>query len=210
MNMDQKKTMSQDLFNLLVGLRTQLLTILGGVKNSSGFNWDTTKNNLVIRSEVEKVLKQHLKGFERVGVYVFERYSDCGRASCASLSGADGYFWKSVEGKVIPYPNNKLVFYEVLESYELTYKCPCFTNNRKKKGNIIKEVVLGRAGDVATTQLLGDVVSGLYAAVLIAKSNKPRSAIREKLLLTILTINDLILPMTVDDYIELKGMKSIG
>lgn len=87
--------------------------------------------------------------------------------------------------------------------------CPCSKSGKKREHRVIQDVICGDSTDEDIGKTLYDVFEEIHLAIDSSGSKQPRSAIREHLLMAILRLNDAILPIPMQMYVdaELEKLK---
>lgn len=85
--------------------------------------------------------------------------------------------------------------------------CPCEENAKPTTHWVIDDVVYEKWADTIECKKITSILQDVNTAIEAAEDKKPRSGIREYLLRAILKINDVILPIPMNEYIsKLKYM----
>ncbi|TGQ51540.1 hypothetical protein EN836_23495 [Mesorhizobium sp. M1C.F.Ca.ET.193.01.1.1] len=186
-----------DIFKFRVGLRRALLEQVGEIQNANGwYGWDTTTPNSIIRRSLEATLNEYVTAAGMYGFFVVTRHSNC------SNPKHRGYPTTTRNGARIVY-RDKGYLWEGGQLFQgqRFCACPCSAKNEPEWHHVIDDVIFKKGIDLEECRRLEFVFLGICAAIGNAGDKQSRSGIREHLLQAILTLNDAILPQTVDAYI---------
>lgn len=187
-------------FKYFLDLRSEILEIISGVKNSGGgIQWDDSTPNYIIKGRLENLLRNHLKGAREFGIYIVTRHSNCQNPKHVDYPTSNtyglniphkgaGYFW----GKGQLYQGNR---------FEI---CPCSSDNAPTMHWVIDDIVFEEMADHDLCKRLEEILNDISQAIDAAHDKRSRSGIREHLLRALLLINDQLLPESMDVYIEKK------
>ncbi len=187
------------LIDFYVDLRAEILEVMSGIKNADpSLFFDSTKSNSQIKTELNNIFIKYSDSAREFGVEVFYRYYRCSNKrhrdtvslSCDGVRFLGDDVYKSYEQ------------FFVLWDETMLLKCPCSRNNQVEINS--RQVLLGfKAGEYSAEK---DAVNRSLAYVAYAKDcaadKKPRSGIRENLLIAILVLNDAIAPEKMSDTIN--------
>ena len=160
--------------------------------------WDNTKTNLSIKFMIEEVYSNYVSTVQSFGLLLVIRHG-----LCASHSHTKDYYIENSYGLDLPYPYpDNFIWDDVLDQGPRFLTCPCDENNRPEKHTVLYDVVFRKNSDLSNCKILSDILDCIYNAKTRADSNRPRAAIREYLLRAVLKINDMVLPVPMEQYIE--------
>lgn len=186
-----------DRFNYLVDLRSRLIEEISGVQDAHGLlTWDDTRPNSTTRWHLRSLYFHARRGAAAFGLYIAERHGYCG-----SRTHGDDYIMEQVNDTPLMYADPRFHWRTPLDQGEFLCACPCSRSAKEKLHTVLHDVLFDKSSDQAFCSVLERVMGDIYEAYQRAGEKKPRSGIREYLLRALLTINDQILPQTVDDYI---------
>lgn len=184
-------------FDYLTCLREGILEEIGLVENADRpLFWDTTRPNYLTRNRLRVLFEKALDGAQNFGLYISARHCHCG-----SIRHVPEYIMESIAGVAISYRDSRYVWSQPLHQGEEDSFCPCKGKKIESAHWVIYDVIYEKTADQEFCSTLERVLNQVYEAFHQAGDKKPRSGIRECLLLALLIINDEILPQSVDAYI---------
>lgn len=187
-----------DRFSYLVDLRQRLVAEISGVEDARGFlTWDDTRPNSTTRWRLRSLYSHALNGAASFGLHVAERHG-----YCRSKTHTDDYVMGDIDGVTLTYRDSRFNWSYPLNQGEYLYPCPCSASGKEKLHTVIYDVLFEVSADQDFCRVLERIVSDLYEALQRSGEKKPRSGIREYLLRALLTVNDHILPQTVEEYVS--------
>lgn len=189
-----------DLLTYYVSLRKDMISEITAVKNAEfSLFWDDTKPNYRTRSDLERILAKYVKHAQAFGLYVVTRH-----CYCENAGQHDDYPVDNRYGLTIVYGDDKYVWSgDQFYQGERTCKCPCSVcNNAISKHWVIDDVIYDKNADLEVCRSVTDILFDVTEAISKSGDRAPRSGIREYLLRAIIRINDQILPVKMDQYIE--------
>lgn len=192
------------LIDLLIEMRRDLLLIIRGVENANGFfTWDTTTSNTTTRSRLNDFLQRHLLAAENFGIYCVTRHT-----SCARIEHTDDIIGKANHG-VREFRDEAFKWsgFQLYQGNRVS-ACPCKPGSKPSKHYVIDEMIVRKQGATKRHDRLIDAISDVQDASDNAGDNRPRSAIREYLLRAVISLNEGILPLGVEEYIALRTAES--
>jgi hypothetical protein len=190
-----------DQFEYLVSLRKELMGQIGVIENARhSLWWDNTASNYSTRRSLVNVLERYTTAAADHGILVVTRHCDCPNKQHPEYPTSNQY------GFAIPYRSKKLVWEgDQLYQGNRLCKCPCSDRNAPSDHWVIDDLVFKRDADLILCRQLSSVLSDIHSAIESSATKKSRSGIREYLLRALLTLNDAILPQTVDEYINRRS-----
>lgn len=185
-------------FDYLADLRADVITIISGTKNSNGyFGWDTTVPNSIIENQIKRLIEKYINFAKAHGIYVVTRYSHCSNPKHPGYPTEDRY------GLSISYRDERFIWNgKQLYQGSRYSKCPCAVTNSGGENVVIDDFVYDPKADVGFCDLVSDFLAEVHSALRYTGRNQTRSGIREILLRVVLRINDAVLPVPVDEYIQ--------
>ncbi|CAA6606111.1 hypothetical protein MTBLM1_80027 [Rhodospirillaceae bacterium LM-1] len=186
--------------DIIVSLRSELIEMNGLINNSEQFQWyrDDSKTNFSINFDIWRLLYKYSKVAGDFGFRVFIRHHSCGNKNHYDYPHTD------LTGTNIPFDPHKKS-YDIYMSYEhkIKFKCPCSENNDYSAHNffVLAQIENNELSE-QDCRIFATLFSGLFNAIELSDTKRPRAAVREQILLLIMSLNDMILPQTVDEYIE--------
>jgi len=192
-----------NLFSYYAALRSEILEIITGVKNSSpNIIWNDTMPNHVTKIRLEQLFEKYLAAAREFGLLVVTRHTDCPNPAHIEFPTSNSY------GLHIPYRSPSYIwdggrFYQGLR----LCVCPCSRDSKPTKHYIIEDIVYDRHADPDVCSRLELIISDIFESITSAGNSRPRSAIRERLLRAVIRINDELLPEPMDKYIKSYSTK---
>jgi len=110
-----------------------------------------------------------------------------------------------VDGATIDYRDPRYIWHVAIAQVEEFSVCPCSGAREPVKHHVIHDVLWASSADKAVCATLLRSFQALYSALECARDNHPRAAIREQLLLAVLVLNDALLPMPMEQYVNSLG-----
>lgn len=195
--------MDQDIWDYFVGLRQELVTATTGIRDA-GFSlyWDDTTPNHVTRSRLRSILDRRTREAAKFGVFVVTRHGDCGRRGHYRNADQYGYLTTNSYQMDIPYQDERFVWDGELFQGTRREPCPCSKKGEPVEHHVIDDIVFDKVSDLTRNKVVANVLSDLRSAIDASRDKHPRSGIREYLLRAIIQLNDVILPVGVDDHIK--------
>jgi hypothetical protein len=197
-----------NLFTYLTELRSELLEAMSGAKDSENYYLDESNPSWLNEMRLKKLLEKYLSLAESFGGYLVTRHAECPNPSHY------GYYASNSYGLDIKYDSLKPL------DEQLGYKwtghqffignreciCPCSPDNTSSDHRVFDEFIFSLEADEVTSNSLPSILMDILIAVNKSGHGKARSGAREHLLRAVLKINDLLLPLTVDEYISQQRM----
>lgn len=185
-------------FEYYSNLRKSLIEIISGVENSNGsLFWDNTQPNWKIKNRIDVILKNKLAEASSFGLLVVTRHSDCTNKHHV------GYLLSNDYGLPIEYREKSYVWSGgQLYQGKRFCTCPCSNKNQQTDHWVIDETIYTHDANIDFCLALESILIDISQALQHAEDKRPRSAIREYLLRALLKINDQILPVSMDNYVE--------
>ena len=187
-----------NLLEYYASLRKELLFSITGI-NDAGCSLfrDDTASNFVTGKRLEEIHEQYLIRAQVFGLYVVTRHTNCPNPRHEEHIVDNRY------GLSIVYNDSKYIW-EGRQMYqgERYCKCPCSNNNDISNHWVIDDVCYDKNADYDICRALESILDDLVIAIAKAGGRKPRSAIREYLLRAVIKIDDEILPVSMNEYIE--------
>lgn len=185
-----------DRFTFLTRLRTSVAAEISGVQDAKGYlPWDNTRPNYLTKSSLARLFDDAREGAEHFGVHVVHRHSSCG-----SKRHVRDFFMENVGDNELTYGDARFEWRYPLDQRLMKRPCPC-GGDRGREHWVLMDVLFAKSADQAFCEVVERILSDLSEAVLNAGDRKPRSGIRERLLRSLLVINDNIRPDSLDAYI---------
>lgn len=188
-----------------LSLREEILNLITGIENSNGWlgRWDNTTPNSVIKSRLKKLLNEYVLLAAKFDVYVVTRFVSCNNKKHAMDTIFNRY------GFHIDYNDDDYIWngFRIYEGPRLSV-CPCSLKNKEHKNYVIDEIIYSSTADIKNSETIAHTLESISNAIQQSGNNRPRSGIREHLLLVLLILNDALLPKPMNEYIsEIKNNK---
>lgn len=182
-----------------IDIRAEIIEVLSGIENADpSLFFDSTKANSQIRAELKKIFNKYLGIAHEFDVVAFYRYHGCSNKRHKDTVSFSSDNVRFVGDDVYTnYEKNT-----VLGDERVLVKCPCSRNNPVELNN--RQVLLGfKAGKYSDeNDPVAEALANIAYAIDCAEDKKPRSGIREHLLIAILVLNDAISPEKMSDTIK--------
>lgn len=190
-----------DQFEYLVSLRKELMDQIGVIQDAKhSLTWNDTISNYSTRRSLIAVLERYTNVAADHGLLVVTRHCNCPNKRHPEYPTSNRY------GYAIPYRSEEFVWEgDQLYQGNRLCTCPCSVRNTPSDHWIIDDFVFRRDADLVFCRQLSSVLSDIQSAIESSAAKKSRSGIREYLLRALLTLNDAILPQTVDEYISRRS-----
>lgn len=196
--------MGKEYWNYFVALRQDILSAISGISDANGYlRWDNTTPNSTTRYRLECILTRAIRDAANLGVYVVTRHSDCGRRSHDGASDENGYVWTDPYGLNVKWLDGRFLWDgDQLFQWQRYGICPCSKTHDPQNHHVIDDIIYSHTCDPKDGHTIAVILSDIHSAIEEAGDKKPRSGIREYLLRAVLRLNDAILPVTVEEYIN--------
>ena len=181
--------------DLRIKLRQELIQIIGGIEDAKSWElYDATKSNSEIRHELKALFREYAKHAENYGIHLLEWHEPCARKSHTQRLLFKGR--KRINPETTKYKSTDYYIF----SKDINRICPCAPENGVDKSYVVAQLY-ARGELTPIGRSLAQVLFYMGEAIDRAEDKKPRSGIRENLLLAVLKLNDEIMPQAVDEYI---------
>ena len=200
--------MKMDLDIFYLNLRSELLEIITGVKNSEpSLYWDTTTTNYSTKTSLESLLGKSFKKTKEYGLLLIKMHASCSNPnhldytnpSHSDLAVSNNY------GLTIHLGDEEYIWEgDELYQGERFDICPCSKNNDYSEHYVMCRTIYQKGADIKQYKKIESILMDISEAIDCAEDNKPRSGIREYLLRAIIKINDELLPFPMDKYLDAK------
>lgn len=191
-------------FDYLLGLRNELLQEISGTADSTWWSrWDNSRPNYETKRKLTAILNSYVSDARNFGLLIVTRHCDC------KNKRHKNYPTTNDSGKNIPYLSRDYIW----EGGQLfqglrNSRCPCSSKNEPVEHWVIDDIVYTDNCDIEFCRNLSKIFQDIASAIENAKDKMPRSGIREYLLRSIIALNDLILPESVETYIKSQKLNS--
>jgi hypothetical protein len=187
--------MSAQLF--FCDLRSSILEAMTGVKNASGYGWDTTRPNYLIKSRLQGVYDSFLPRAAEFGFHIVRRHSECGEPGHETDDNF-GYVMENLDGQPLHFGKMRedgaqFIWKGPIEQGDVNISCPCTMSAEPREHYVLYDIFLDTKKNVVVYEAIEQTYNKLSSAINHASDKRPRSAIREQLLEAILRLNDAIL-----------------
>jgi hypothetical protein len=191
-----------------ISLREDIMNLNGLISNSEGVAWyhDNSKRNYSTKWDIMALLFKYQQIADKNGFKTILRHFDCGSMNHPK---SDEFPHSDIYGNPVEFKKDKK-YYDIFGGYE-GMKCPCSkTNGYTMHGFHVYGQI--ECNDISESDgmCLKKIFEIIYEAKELSGDKRPRAAIREQMLLLILNLNDLILPQTVEKYIESISAKAVA
>lgn len=186
------------LFKYFANLRLEILEIISGVENADqSLSWDNTTPNYITKKRLKQIYSEYLSAASIFGLYIVTRHTECQNPIHGEYPTSNGY------GLAISYRSNEYIWNggQIYQGSRLCV-CPCSSENKPTKHTVIDDVVYNKNADLNLCKCLEDILSDINEAANSSGDKRPRSAIREYLLRAVIRINDQLMPVPMDKYIQ--------
>ena len=199
-----------DIHQYCISLRKKIVVLVTGIHNA-GFSlyWDNTTPNHITKRKLQRVYDQYFELAAEFGIFLVTRHTNCSYKNHELADAHFGYMCSNKYNKNISYRDPEYIW-DGAQMYQGSRVCicPCSPEKEPKEHWIIEDIIYSKDADLTKARSLYSILSDIYCAIEQSGDKQPRSGIREYLLRAILQLNDMILPTTVEDYIESTAHKS--
>jgi hypothetical protein len=194
-----------DITQYCICLRKELVILVTGI-HDAGFSlyWDNTTPNYVTKRKLQQVYNHYLKQAADSGLYLVTRHASCSYKNHNSMTdGETDYVLSDEYGLNASYRDPRYIW-DGDQMYQgtMTCPCPCSLDKDPKAHHVIQDIIYSKDTDLIKAKNLYSILSDVYYAIEQSGEKQSRSGIREYLLRAILQLNDMILPVPVEDYIR--------
>lgn len=197
------------LLEYYASLRSELLCVLSGVRSvSSPLWWDDTSSNYSNQRKLLNILKKYIELAKPLGVHLVTLHAECGNPQHLSISRGC-----VVESDAFP-ENWNIHDPAYKEGYDFIFmgsrfcRCPCSKDNKITEHHVTEKLVYPAVSG-KHCEIISNILCDISSAIENAEDRKPRSGIREYILRSIIRLNEAIMPITVDDYLEQQGIEKV-
>ena len=188
------------LVDLLISTRQSVLQLLKETKDSNGslLGWDRTRSNSSTKYRLETLLQESIEAARPFGIHLVTRHSPCG----ASSHPKGDYLMESAHIEQLKYQDDRFEWTgaQHFQGSRATV-CPCSPTSRARDHHQIDDFIIEKGRATRRHRLFVDALERIAQARDDSYDRSSRSSIRESLLRTVLSLNDGILPQSVDEYI---------
>jgi len=191
----------------LANLREELIAIHNAIENAcEDIAFDRSKSNWQIGRELQAIIDNYLPQAARFGLYVIEQHKnyqipDGIELTQEMIKVASSCLVFDAYGLKIEMNDDRFIWTKKDYSWELA-GADCNSCEYPLKHNVIKEFLILKGSNEKICGALCDIWDFIERAKTRSSGKSPRSAIRENLLLSILKINNEILPFNLEEYIK--------
>ena len=190
------------IFNFYVSLREELLSVLTEIEDASqSLYLDNTTSNFQIKRKLNSLIDAYLIKAEKYGLYIVTTHFDC------ENDKHEGIFISNNSGVNINFLDEDYMWETTCQISQSLQNCVCPCSGVKSEHWVAKDLIYKKNNKICHE--LNSVFGSICEANLYAGDKRPRSAIREKLLITLLKINDQLLPEPIDVFIKKQQNKNI-
>lgn len=185
-----------------VNYRSEIINVIGGVENASSYlYWDNTTPNFSTKRELSAIYEKYIKNSEAFGIHMLDRHCECGNIKHYEIN-PDGYVMDYPADPSIKYGDSRFVWIDTIDNGEIDSVCPCSTNQISSKHRVLRQVCFDANAEHNICETINSIFNDIRLAIRNSGDKQPRSAIREYLLRAVIKLNDAILPVSMDEYIE--------
>ncbi len=194
-----------DITQYCISLRKELVILVTGI-HDAGFSlyWDNTTPNYVTKRRLQELYNRYLKQAADFGLYLVTRHADCSYKNHNTMTdGESDYVLSDEYGLNVSYRDSRYIWGgDQMYQGTMTCPCPCSPETEPKPHHIIQDIIYSKDTDLTNARNIYSILSDIYYAIDQSGDKQSRSGIREYLLRAILQLNDMILPVPVEDYIQ--------
>lgn len=192
---------------LYADLRKEIIGVIGRIEDAKwGLHWENW-DNATTRSKLHRIKSNFLKRCEQNGIFVVKGHEYCGSPTHKRHADEHGYVMEKIGDKAITYSDKSYHRGRVMARSSSYSTCPCSQSGNRKEHYVSEFLVWELDADEELRRTLYDVFEEVYLAIESSGNKQPRSAIREHLLMAILRLNDAILPVPMQKYIDTELLK---
>lgn len=185
------------LLEFYANLRRALIALRTKIEDAKDGTPAYMLSNEEIRDRLQELHTHFLTQAATFGVHFVKRHLPCGDPR------HEDYVMDRVGGQQIAYGDPRFEWYhKAYGSGSLVCVCPCGASDQPVRHDVIIDVLRDPTTDPQVCNDLEYIAGRLEDALERAKPGKPRAAVREELLLAELAINDMLLPLPMERYIE--------
>lgn len=188
------------LVDVLITMRQSVLQILDETKDTQGshFGWDRTRSNASTKLRVQTLLQQSIDAARPFAIHLVTRHSFCGLTS----HPPNDYMMQGTHVDLVKFQDDRFEWTGAqLFQGSRASMCPCSPTARTTAHHQIDDLIIEKGRSTRRHHLLIDALEWIAVARKSASDRATRSSIREPLLRAVISLNDGILPQSVEDYI---------
>lgn len=178
-------------------LRQDLLSLVADVNNAA--SWDiwfmASNSNSITKIKLEKIYRQYLDLAVPLGLITVTRHISCPNPDHIAYIASNDYGLEIFDQD----PDYEWHIHQV--KYKKECKCPCSDRNLASQHEVLEEMIFLKKNTIPCQSILS-ILKDIEDAVSKSRDNRPRSGIREKLLMAIIKIDNQIVPGGMDSYIN--------
>jgi hypothetical protein len=202
---------NESYFDFYADLRSDVLEIMDDVAYDEHIY---TLTNGQIKDRLTRMADTYLHRVHVFGLYKVTRHHQCSRPNHARVQKGfplTNDFGLNIrcprKGGKFEWPKFNLMF----DDYNVVSACPCNKENHSELREVSDRLIIDT--EVTNSFSVGifiSILDNIAVAIDQCGTKKPRSSIREQLLLSVMEINDAILPFKIDDFVERYRSGSAG
>lgn len=199
--------MSEEQFNLprfkayCVDLRQDLTNLLDDVEPSDSIGFrDITLSNAGIGARIRALMDRRRQRNAEFGVFILRRHLNC---PISDHSDHNDYVMDNIGNKIIGFNDEAYLWVPAIGlNMDEHCVCPCSPDAPETTHPVLYDALIDRRVDPAMPRELVDAFSWVLEALRQTTRKSPRTAIQVNLIYAINHLNDLILPMPVQTFID--------
>lgn len=184
---------------LCVDLRRELLLVLDRVEPADPVHYrDNTLSNAGIGRLIQGVLHRFRDRNKEIGLIILRRH-----ISCPIPEHDHEYIMDPVEDLRVEFEDDRFVWrFGVGTNMNENCRCPCTADAPTTAHSIMYDALINKEFEVGAADMLFPVYSDILYAFRDTLAKTPRTAVQVSLLEAVLKLNDLILPVPVQAFID--------
>ena len=196
----------ESFFDFYADLRSDILRIMAQT-NDVGSAYGTCTNNDV-KILLRRMVSTYLHRVHVFGLYEVTLHHQCSNPNHAKVE--EEYPLTNDFGLNIRHPHKGCQyqwhgFFDFM-SYKKNFtfsKCPCDKENQAESRHTSAKLIIDtEVTNSFCVEVFISILDSISHAMDQCYSKRPRSSIREHLLLSVMQINDVLLPFKIDDFVE--------
>jgi hypothetical protein len=186
-----------------VYLRQSLTNLVDEVQPADPiFYRDTTLSNSGIGRRIRTLIDSLQRRNAEFGLFMLRRHLDC-PADNHGAGTHNKYVMDRIGNKIIEYGDEAYIWHPALGSHmDERCICPCSPGATETTHPVLYDALIDKRFDPALPEELVTVFSWVLVALRQTTRKSPRSAIQINLMSAVNHLNDLILPMPVQTFID--------
>lgn len=185
--------------SLCVDLRKELIDLVYDVESANPtFYRDNTLSNAGIGHRIRKLLNKFQGRNKEIGLFVLRRHLEC-----PVPAHEYEYFVDLIEDGPTAYQDDRFDWHMTIGNHmDENCVCPCTANAKAATHPVLYDGAISKEFDVSPAEQLLPVYRRVLEALWHTDRKTSRAVMRSNLLEAILKLNDLILPIPVQSFID--------